>query len=192
MSKKKDQQEQEDAAKQRASTLAALLKERPKRGRPSRNVSRQNVYVALAKPQKKQMNQLAGLLADEISRADIPDLAISILSARLEALRRAVADRNREMPEGITDLESLYLLWDLPLPAVDEKEPSWTSIRVSPQQVIELGRAHGTFNAVFGANRSQTFGLALALLEQLIEDHPLIQQYTTVEELRKRIIELHS
>lgn len=192
MSKKKDQQEQEDAAKQRASTLAALLKERPKRGRPSRNVSRQNVYVALAKPQKKQMKQLAGLLADEISRADIPDLAISILSARLEALRRAVADRNREMPEGITDLESLYLLWDLPLPAVDEKEPSWTSIRVSPQQVIELGRAHGTFNAVFGANRSQTFGLALALLEQLIEDHPLIQQYTTVEELRKRIIELHS
>lgn len=191
MSKKKDKQ-QEDEAKQRASTLAALLKEKPKRGRPSHNVSRQNVYVALAKSQKKQMKQMSGLLADEISRADIPDLAISILSARLEALRRAVADRNREMPEGITDLESLYLLWDLPLPTVNEKEPSWTSIRVSPQQVIELGRAHGTLNAVFGANRSQTFSLALSLLEQLIEDYPLIQQYETVEELRKRIIDLHS
>jgi hypothetical protein len=190
MSKKKDKLDEE--AKERASTLAALLKEKPKRGRPSRNVSRQNVYVALAKSQKKQMKQLAELLADEISRADISDLAISVLSARLEALRRAVADRNREMPEGITDFESLYLLWDLPLPTADEKESSWTSIRASPQQVIELGRAHGTLNAVFGANRSQSFSLALSLLEQLIEDHPLIQQYTTVAELRKQIIDLHT
>lgn len=190
MSKKKDKPDTEAA--QRPSTLAALLKDKPKRGRPSHNVSRQNVYVALSKFQKKQMRQLAGLLAKEIGRADIPDLSISVLSARLEALRRAVADRNREMPEGITDIESLYLLWDLPLPAASEKEPSWTSIRVSPQQVIELGRAHGTLNAVFGASRSQTFSLALSLLEQLIEDHPLIQQYTTVEELRKHIIELYA
>jgi hypothetical protein len=190
MSKKKDNLDHE--GNQRASTLAALLKDKPKRGRPSHNVSRQNVYVALARSQKKQMKQLAGLLADEISRADIPDLAISVLSARLEALRRAVADRNREMPEGITDFESLYLLWDVPLPTTDEKEPSWTSIRVSPQQVIELGRAHGTLNAVFGANRSQTFSLALSLLEQHIEDHPLIQQYTSVENLRKNIIALHT
>lgn len=190
MSKKKDKPDNE--ATQRASTLAALLKEKPRRGRPSRNVSRQNVYVALAKSQKKQMKQLANLLAEEISRADIPDMAISVLSARLESLRRAVADRNREMPEGITDLESLYLLWDLPLPAIEEKEPRWTSIRVSPQQVIELGRAHGTLNAVFGANRSQIFSLSLALLEQLIEDHPLIQQYASIEELRKHIINLHS
>jgi hypothetical protein len=190
MSKKKENLDNKD--NQRASTLAALLKEKPRRGRPSHNVSRQNVYVALAKSQKKQMKQLAGLLADEISRADIPDLAISVLSARLEALRRAVADRNREMPEGITDFESLYLLWDIPLPTTDEIEPNWTSIRVSPQQVIELGRAHGTLNAVFGANRSQTFSLALALLEQLIEDHPLIQQYTSVENLRKHILILHA
>lgn len=190
MSQKNEKPEGE--GKERASTLAALLKEKPKRGRPSRNVSRQNVYVALAKSQKKQMKLLAGLLGENISRADIPDLSISVLSARLEALRRAVADRNREMPEGITDLESLYLLWDLPLPTKDEKEPSWTSIRVSPQQVIELGRSHGTLNAVFGANRSQTFSLALSLLEQLIEDHPLMQQYATSEELRKRIIELHT
>jgi hypothetical protein len=190
MSKKKDKLDNE--ATQRASTLAALLKDKPKPGRPSRNVSRQNVYVALANSQKKQMKQLADLLAEEINRADIPDLGISVLSARLEALRRAVADRNREMPEGITDLESLYLLWDLPLPTSAEKEPNWTSIRVSPQQVIELGRAHGTLNAVFGANRSQIFSLALSLLEQLIEDHPLIQQYTSAEELRKRIIDLYS
>ena len=190
MSKKKDKLDSE--ATQRASTLAALLKDKPKPGRPSRNVSRQNVYVALANSQKKQMKQLADLLAQEINRADIPDLAISVLSARLEALRRAVADRNREMPEGITDLESLYLLWDLPLPTSEEKEPRWTSIRVSPQQVIELGRAHGTLNAVFGANRSQIFSLALSLLEQLIEDHPMIQQYASAEELRKRIIDLYS
>ena len=190
MSKKTDKVDGE--ATQRPSTLAALLKEKPKRGRPSHNVSRQNVYVALTKPQKKQMKQLAGYLAEEISRADVPDLAISVLSARLEALRRAVADRNREMPEGITDLESLYLLWDLPLPTADEKDPNWTSIRVSPQQVIELGRVHGTLNAVFGASRSQTFSLALSLLEQHIEDHPLIQQYSSIENLRKHILEQYS
>lgn len=190
MSQNKEKPDSEEL--ERASTLAALLKEKPKRGRPSRNVSRQNVYVALTKSQKKQMKQLAGLLADEIGRADIPDLAITTLAARLEALRRAVADRNREIPEGITDLESLYLLWDLPLPKSGQKEPMWTSIRLSPQQVIELGRVHGTLNAVFGANRSQSFSLALALLEQLIEDHPLIQQYQTVDEIRKQIIQIHT
>lgn len=189
MSKKKEKTE--NASVERPSTLAALLKDKPKRGRPSHNVSRQNVYVALTKSQKKQMQQLAGLLADDISRADIPDLAISILSVRLEALRRAVADRNREMPEGITDLESLYLLWDLPLPTAAEKDPTWTSIRVSPQQAIELGRVQGTLNAVFGTNRSQTFSLALSLLAQLIEDHPLIKQHTDVEDLRKKIIRLY-
>lgn len=190
MSQKKEKTEKD--AKQRASsTLAALLKEKPKRGRPSHNVSRQNVYVALAKSQKKQMRQLANLLSDGIGRADIPDLSITALAARLEALRRAVADRNREMPEGITDLESLYLLWDLPLPSSDEKEPSWTSIRVSPQQVIELGRVHGTLNAVFGANRSETFSLALALLEQLVEDHPLIKQYESLDEMRKQILGIY-
>lgn len=189
MSKKKENLDK--VPDERPSTLAALLKDKPRRGRPSHNVSRQNVYVALAKSQKKQMQQLAGLLADDISRADIPDLAITILSARLEALRRAVADRNREMPEGITDLESLYLLWDLPLPTTAEKDPTWTSIRVSPQQAIELGRAQGTLNAVFGTNRSQTFSLALSLLAQLIEDHPLIKQHTVVEDLRKKIIELY-
>lgn len=191
MSQKKEKIEK-DAKQRSSSTLAALLKEKPKRGRPSHNVSRQNVYVALAKSQKKRMRQLANLLSDEIGRADIPDLSITVLTARLEALRRAVADRNREMPEGITDLESLYLLWDLPLPTADEKEPSWTSIRVSPQQVIELGRAHGTLNAVFGANRSETFSLALSLLEQLIEDHPLIKQHDLLDEMRKEILEIYA
>lgn len=111
------------------------------------------------------------------------------------SLRSPSPGRRRSQPrnaKGITDIESLYLLWDLPLPSTSETEPAWTSIRVSPQQVIELGRAHGTLNAVFGANRSQTFSLALSLLEQLIEDHPLIQQYTTVEELRKYIMELYA
>ncbi|MCA9897974.1 MAG: hypothetical protein H6654_06335 [Ardenticatenaceae bacterium] len=191
MSQKKEKIEK-DAKQRSSSTLAALLKEKPKRGRPSHNVSRQNVYVALAKSQKKRMRQLANLLSDEIGRADIPDLSITVLTARLEALRRAVADRNREMPEGITDLESLYLLWDLPLPTADEKEPSWTSIRVSPQQVIELGRAHGTLNAVFGANRSETFSLAMSLLEQLIEDHPLIKQHDLLDEMRKEILEIYA
>ena len=73
----------------------------------------------------------ARILRDEV----IP--AGSILTARLEALRVAVAGRNREIPEGITDLESLYLLWDLSLPPEDAPE-KWTSIRVSPQQAIEL------------------------------------------------------
>ena len=191
MSQKKEKIEK-DAKQRSSSTLAALLKEKPKSGRPSHNVSRQNVYVALAKSQKKRMRQLANLLSDEIGRADIPDLSITVLTARLEALRRAVADRNREMPEGITDLESLYLLWDLPLPTADEKEPSWTSIRVSPQQVIELGRAHGTLNAVFGANRSETFSLAMSLLEQLIEDHPLIKQHDLLDEMRKEILEIYA
>jgi hypothetical protein len=85
----------------------------------------------------------------------------------MEALRKAVADRDREIPEGITDLESLYLLWDLPLPEKNKPE-KWTSIRVSPQQSIELGRVHGTLKVLFGTNRSQAFALALALLFQYL------------------------
>ncbi len=64
-----------------------------------------------------------------------------LLSVRLEALRRAVADRDREMPEGITVMDSLYLLWDVPIPLLTES--SWTSLRLSPQQVIQLGRGQG-------------------------------------------------
>lgn len=150
------------------STLTALLKDKPKRGRPPRSVSRKNVYVALSDEQKLHLTELADSLPDTLSRADLPDLAITILSTRLEAMRRAVSDRNREIPEGITDLESLYLLWDLPLPEKDIVT-KWTSIRVSPQQSIELGRVQGTLNVVFGANRSETFSLGISLLDQYLQ-----------------------
>ncbi len=157
---------------QKDSTLAALLKEKPKRGRPRRDVSRQNVYVALTVNEKAHMRSLSKELPTSIARADVPDLAVTILSARLEAMRRAVADRNREIPEGVTDFDSLYLLWDMPLPD-NSVERKWTSIRLSPQEAIELGRVQGTLNAAFGATRSDTFGLGLALLTQFKEDHTL-------------------
>lgn len=173
----------------KTSTLAALLEEKPKRGRPPRVVSRQTVYVALTQAQKDHLSELASLLPDGLNRADLPDLAITILSARFEALRRAVADREKEIPEGVTDLESLYLLWDLPLPVDDELETKWTSIRVSPQQVIELGRVHGTLNAVFNANRSQTFSLALVLLAQFLQNKTAhnLPDSSNLTELRKRV-----
>ena len=178
-----------DTDKKKASTLAALLEEKPKRGRPRRSVQRQNVYVALSVAQKQQMKQLGKDLPDGLGRADLSDVAVSILAARLESLRRAVAGRNREIPEGITDLESLYLLWDLPLPN-EAEDVKWTSIRLSPQQAIELGRAHGTLHAVFGANRSQTFSLALALLEQFLEDHPPVIPISLTE-LREKILDIY-
>lgn len=153
---------------QKDSTLAALLKEKRSRGRPPREISRQNVYVELTQTQKEQLTALADLLPTEFVRADVPDLAVIVLATRLEGLRRAVAGRTREIPEGITDLESLYLLWDLPLHPAEE-EARWTSIRLSPQQAIDLGRAHGTLNVLFGATRSEVFSLALALLQYLVE-----------------------
>ncbi|MCL4267701.1 MAG: hypothetical protein KJ069_31310 [Anaerolineae bacterium] len=169
------------------STLAALLKDRqPKRGRPSHPISRQNVYIALTPAQKQILKQLAAILPEKITRADVPDLAITALTARLEGLHRAVADRTRTIPEGVTDLESLYLLWDLPLPGKDD-DATWTSIRVSPQQVLDLGRAHGTLNAAFGATRSQTFVLGIALLIQSLEDHPPDASLNNLDVLRHHI-----
>jgi hypothetical protein len=171
-----------------ASTLAALLKDKqPKRGRPSHPISRQNVYIALTPAQKQAIKEIAASLPAKISRADVPDLAITALTARLEGLHRAVADRTRTIPEGVTDLESLYLLWDLPLPGRDD-DAAWTSIRVSPQQVLDLGRAHGTLNAAFGATRSQTFVLGMALLTQSLEDHPPDPLLTTLESVRQQIL----
>ena len=152
------------------STLAALLKEKPKRGRPKRAVSRQNVYVALTKEQKSLLKELSTKLPKGIVRADVPDLAITILSARMDALRRAVSGRDREIPEGITDLDSLYLLWDIPMPKDKDDERKWTSVRLSPQPAIELGRVQGMLYAVFSANRSETFSLGLDLLNQYVED----------------------
>lgn len=177
------------ADKKRASTLAALLEEKPRRGRPRSSVQRQNVYVALSVAQKALLQRLASDLPAGVVRADLPDIAVSILAARLESLRRAVAGRNREIPEGITDLSSLYLLWDLSLPDENE-ELKWTSIRLSPQPAIELGRAHGTLHAVFGANRSQTFALALALLTQFIEDHPQLDPITLAD-LREKVMDIY-
>lgn len=169
-------------SERKESTLAALLEEKPKRGRPKRAVSRQNVYVALTQEEKQQMQLLARTLPDGLGRADIADMAINLLATRLELLRRAVADRNREIPEGITDLDSLYLLWDIPLPA-PESEASWTSIRVSPQQAIELGRAHGVLNALFGATRSEVFVLSLALLANFLKSELADRHYSSVEDV---------
>lgn len=183
MSKKKSSSSQ----KYDASTLAALLEKKPKRGRPRSTVPRQNVYVALRTEEKRLMDDLVPLLPEQVKRADVPDLAISALTGRMEALRQAVAGRSREIPEGVIDIESLYLLWDVNLP--DENSPEkWTSIRVSPQEVIELGRVHGALNAAFGASRSQTFSLALSLLAQFLEKTPLTQKDLTLEETRRLVI----
>jgi hypothetical protein len=146
--------------------------------------------VALSQEQKGEIKRLASLLPTKVKRADVPDLAISILNARLESLRRALADRNREIPEGVTDLESLYMLWDLSLP-LHEQESKWTSIRVSPQQNIELGRAHGTLNAAFGTNRSETFSLGLNLLTAFLEAADLHKTSFTLSELRQKIIDIY-
>ena len=171
-----------------SSTMAALLEEKPKRGRPRHAVSRQNVYVALRPEEKSLMKQLVDYLPSSLKRADLADLAVTALTARLDALRRAVAGRSREIPEGVTDLESLYLLWDLPLPPVGSEE-KWTSMRVSPQQVIELGRAHGALNAAFGASRSQTFSLALSLLEQYLTQDSMRDVDLTLAEVRRQMME---
>jgi hypothetical protein len=77
----------------------------------------------------------------------------------------------------------------LPLPPENVPE-IWTSIRVSPQQAIELGRAHGTLNAAFGANRSQVFSLSLALLEQFLASHSLVGDSMSLPELREIIFRL--
>lgn len=169
---------------QKKSTLAALLKDNPKRGRPIRQVSRQNVYVALTEAEKEQIDKITQRLPATIKRADVPDLAIMLLAIRLESMRRRVADRTREIPEGITDLDSLYLLWDMPLPEKNI-EPQWTSIRVSPQQAIELGRAHGVLNALFGVNRSQVFILALKLLAYALSNELKSKQYRSSQELQQ-------
>lgn len=155
-------------SERKKSTLAALLERKPQRGRPPRAVSRKNVYVALTPEQKKRVENMVGELPGNFGRADIPDMAVNLLTIRMELLRRDVADRHREIPEGITDLESLFLLWDLPLP-FDEVEPAWTSIRLSPQQAIELGRIHGMLKAMFGVNRSQVYWLSLTLFGQFLQ-----------------------
>ncbi|MDX1417466.1 MAG: hypothetical protein R3293_24895 [Candidatus Promineifilaceae bacterium] len=183
MSKKKNA----ESSKLSKSTLAALLEEKPKRGRPRSDVPRQNVYVALRQEEKDLMKALVKQLPVQVKRADVADLAISALTGRLEALRQAVAGRSREIPEGVIDMESLYLLWDLNLPDSHSAE-KWTSIRVSPQQVIELGRAHGALYAAFGASRSQTFSLALSILAQFLEKNLLADQDLTLEETRQILV----
>lgn len=176
------------ADEQKVSTLKDLLRDKPRRGRPRRMVARQNVYVALRPEQKRLMDALGERLPLGLARPDVPDVAVSVLTARLEALRSAVAGRTREIPEGVTDLESLFLLWDLapPQPSAGAAE-RWTSIRLSPQQALELGRAHGTLNAAFGAGRSEVFGLALALLAQFLERHPLAGAEMDLGEVREMI-----
>lgn len=183
MSKKKGS----SSSKYSSSTMSALLEDKPQRGRPRHAVSRQNVYVAVSPEEKALMKSLLAYLPKQVKRADVADLAISALTGRMEALRQAVAGRSREIPEGVIDMESLYLLWDLALP-VESEEEKWTSLRVSPQQVIELGRAHGVLNAAFGASRSQTYSLALSLLAQYLEQNSLQEQDITLEETRRIVL----
>jgi len=181
------------ADEQKVSTLKDLLRDKPRRGRPRRMVARQNVYVALRPEQKRLMDTLGARLPLGLGRPDVPDVAVSVLTARLEALRSAVAGRTREIPEGVTDLESLYLLWDVPPPRrADAPGEKWTSIRLSPQQVLELGRLHGTLKAAFDANRSEVFALAVALLAQFLERHPLQGAGLGLGDVRELIFRLAS
>ncbi len=177
-------------SKRKTSTIAALLEEKPKRGRPRRSVSRQNVYVSLTQEEKQLIQSMADTLPEGLVRADIPDMAINLLSVRLEVLRQAVADRDREIPEGITDLESLYLLWDLPLPS-ENGESKWTSIRLSPQRVIELGRARGVLNALFGVNRSQVFSLSLVLFNQFLNNDQASKQASSLDDIIELISNIY-
>ncbi len=155
--------------KHRDNTLAALLKEKPSRGRPRSAVPRQSVYVSLSVDQKGTIGALAKSTPAGIKRADIPDMAVMLLTTKLETLRNAVAGRDRELPEGITDMRALYYLWDLG-DHKDTSEKAWTSIRLSPNWAIEFGRLQGQFNALFGANRSDVFELALVLLDTTIQE----------------------
>ena len=177
-------------SKRKKGTIAELIRDKPRRGRPRRAVSRQNVYVSLTLDQKQVIQSMVGRLPGELVRADIPDLSIYLLSVRLEVLRLAVADRNREIPEGITDLESLYLLWDLPLPS-DNGEGKWTSIRLSPQRVIELGRAGGVLNAIFGVNRSQVFSLSLILFDQFLDNDLESVESTSLDDVIELITRIY-
>jgi hypothetical protein len=177
-------------SKQIESTLAALLQEKPKRGRPRRLVTRQSVYVALSDLQRQQLAGSWTRLPTGITRADIPDIAVTLLATRMEVLRRAVADRNREIPEGITDMDSLYLLWDLSLPD-REVAVRWTSIRLSPQRVIDLGRTHGVLNALFGTSRSEVYGLGLALFDHFLRLELQGRPRMTLEEVDRWITRIY-
>jgi len=177
-------------SERKPSTIAALLEEKPKRGRPRRAISRKNVYVTLSHQQKQELQAMAKGLPKGLGRADIPDMAVRLLAVRLELLRDAVADRDREIPEGVTDIDSLYLLWDLPLPS-GNGEAKWTSIRLSPQQSIDLGRAHGTLKALFGANRSQVFALSLALLAQFIRVELVDKAYHSLADVNEWVIRIY-
>ena len=178
MAKKK-----KDETKRHDSTLAALLKEKPGRGRPRHAIPRQSVYVALSRNQKQTISHLAKVTPTGIKRADIPDMAIILLASRLEKLKLAVAGRDRELPEGITDLQGLYYLWDVKL-YVDDGEKKWTSIRLSPGWAVEFGRLQGQFNALFGANRSDVFDLALALLQHHVEQESAEASYHSLDEFQ--------
>lgn len=164
-------------------TFRELLTDKHKRrpGRPYRAVPRQSVYVELSTDQKQQIGTIGRQLI-HFTRADVPDMAVMILNMRMEAIRLAVVGRSREMPEGITDMQSLYFLWDV-APVESMMMTKWTSIRLSPQQVDEFGALQGRFNLLFGANRSQVFTLALALLTQLVaKDEKTVVTILTIDQ----------
>ena len=152
------------------STLAALLKTKPGRGRPHSLLRRQSVYVALAPIHKSWLKELAEALPLGIKRSDVPDIAVAHLAFQFEQLRNAVADRDRELPEGITDIDDLYFLWDL-RPLNTPLDPKWTSIRLSESRIVEFGQLQGVFKVLFGSTRSEVFYLALTFLGDFASRH---------------------
>lgn len=138
----------------------------------------------MTRAQKAKLGRIAKQTPAGLKRADVPDMAVILLSSRLARLRNAVSGRSRELPEGITDIQSLYYLWDIPISNVQD-EAKWTSIRLSPQWSVEFGRLQGTFNALFGSTRSEVFDLALDLLDCLIgESEP---SYTSLNDFEQAI-----
>ena len=123
-----------------------------------------------------------------LARADLADLAITMLNgAPGSAAARGRRSQPRDPRGGHRYGLSLSAVGSAT--AAEGREEKWTSVRVSPQQVIELGRAHGTLNAAFGASRSDTFSLGLVLLDRYMSAGDFQDSDLTLEEMRQNIQE---
>lgn len=128
-------------------------------------VSRQSVYVALSPEQKALVNELADCLAGDLGRADISQYGRhvgAVGSVAPGCFGSEQEDAERDCP-GI-GLFVVGCAFAAPWPMA-----VGTSIRLSPQQVIQLGRAQGLLHALFNANRSEVFSLGLGLLNILLK-----------------------
>ncbi len=149
-------------------TFRRLNEQRKRRGRPPAAQPRHPVQLWLLPSEYDRLGNLSERWpALKLSRSHILGLGIRALGQRLAALRANMEGSGADLPIGVLDLESLYLLWDLE-PTANNSARKRYQLTLMDDEKWQLADMTVVLSRSISVNRSRVAGLSIANLSDSI------------------------